>query len=204
MARKSGKDNYCVYVHINKINGKMYVGQSCNLHERWRCQGKNYFNSIKFFHAIKKYGWDNFIHAVIKDNMFVDEADAVEKELIETFDTINNGYNLKEGGARGELSPESLKKMGDGVHRAFTEYPEIIEKIRIARIGLKASEESKRKMSLNGARTILINIDGEIGSFRYWAKRIGTTHAPLVYRKKKEGIESVITYIREMLKQQAA
>lgn len=96
MARKSGKDNYCVYVHINKINGEMYVGQSCDLHERWRCQGKNYIQCTKFFHAIKKYGWDNFIHAVIKDNLSLEEADITERELISVFDTIKNGYNIKD------------------------------------------------------------------------------------------------------------
>lgn len=54
MSRKSDKNNYCVYMHINKINGKIYVGQTYNIKERWRCNGKNYFASTKFFNAIKK------------------------------------------------------------------------------------------------------------------------------------------------------
>lgn len=199
MARKSNKDNYCVYVHINKINGKMYVGQSCDLHERWRCQGKNYFNSIKFFHAIKKYGWNNFIHAVIKDSMFIDEADAVEKELIETFDTINNGYNLKGGGARGELSPESLKKMGESTSRGFREHPERLEKIRQAHLGMKMSEEAKERMRASSKRAIRITIDGEIGSIRYWAGRLGITHHSLLWQKSKYGLEIMIQYIRDRL-----
>lgn len=129
MARKSTINNYCVYVHINKINGKMYIGQSYNIKERWRCKGKNYFNSIKFFNAIKKYGWDNFYHLIIDEGLTIEEADALEKSLIQSLDTINNGYNLKEGGARGALSPKSLKKMGDSVRKTFTEHPEIKEKL---------------------------------------------------------------------------
>ena len=204
MARKSNKNNYCVYVHINKLNGKMYVGQSCDLHERWRGQGKNYFNSIKFYHAIKKYGWNNFIHAVIKDSMLVEEADAIEKELIETFDTINSGYNLKEGGSRGELSPESLKKMGDSVKRGFQEHPERIEKIRKSRIGKKASEETKDKLRRNSKRAIRLTIDGETGCIRYWAERIHMDHSSLVYRRRKYGIDSTIEYIKQKLYNNAA
>ena len=158
MKRTSDINNYCVYVHINKINGKMYVGQTYNIHERWRCEGKNYFNSIKFFHAIKKYGWDNFIHEVIKDKLFQEEANALEIELIETFDTIRNGYNLKLGGARGELSPESLRKMGESVRRGFKEHPERIEKMRQKALGRKVSDEIRKKISLNRAKTIIIDI----------------------------------------------
>ena len=53
MERTSNTNNYCVYVHINKVNGKMYIGQTCALHERWRSNGKNYFNCTKLFNAIK-------------------------------------------------------------------------------------------------------------------------------------------------------
>lgn len=68
--RKSTKDKkFVVYIHKNLINGKVYIGQTSNLSERWRCDGKNYFNSIKFYNAIKKYGWCNFSHEVIYDNL---------------------------------------------------------------------------------------------------------------------------------------
>lgn len=46
------------YIAVNDkniLNGKVYVGQTCNLSERWRNNGKNYFNSIKFYNAIKKF-----------------------------------------------------------------------------------------------------------------------------------------------------
>lgn len=201
MKRTSNKNNYCVYVHTNKINGKMYVGQTCNIKERWRCQGKNYFASVKFFNAIKKYGWDNFTHEVIKEGLCREEADSIERELIATFDTINNGYNIKDGGSRGVLSPESLKKMGDAVHKAFTEHPEIKEKIRQKALGRKASEETKRKLSLSRVNTIVININGEIGSIRYWARRIGMDHQPLLRRKKLHGLQYMINYIKEKIKE---
>lgn len=88
----------------------MYVGQTCNLSERWRNNGKNYFNSIKFYNAIKKYGWDNFTHEVVYSNLNKQAADKLEKELIHKYNSIEEGYNLKEGGSRGELSTKSLAK----------------------------------------------------------------------------------------------
>ena len=46
-------NDYVVYIHKNILNGKVYVGQTCNLSERWRNNGKNYFNSIKLYNVIK-------------------------------------------------------------------------------------------------------------------------------------------------------
>ena len=186
-------------MHINKLNGKKYVGQTYNIKERWRCKGKNYFASVKFFNAIKKYGWDNFYHIIIKDKLFREEADKLEKELIKKYDTIKNGYNLKEGGSRGELSEKSLQKMSESLKRGYIEHPERREKIRQKALGRKVSEELKRKLSMRNSKAIFINIDGEIGSIRYWAKKINMAHVPLIQRKNKHGMEDLIGYIKQKM-----
>ena len=72
------RNDYVVYIHKNILNGKVYVGQTCNLSERWRNNGKNYFNSIKFYNAIKKYGWDNFTHEVVYSNLNKQASDKDE------------------------------------------------------------------------------------------------------------------------------
>lgn len=142
-----GEIKHLVYIHINKINNKVYVGQTCNLYERWRCEGKNYFNSLKFFRAIKKYGWDNFEHKIIADNLTQEEADKYEIILIKIFNSIKAGYNLKEGGARGLLSKESLLKMSESLKRGYLEHPERKQKISAKKKGQKHTEESKKKLS---------------------------------------------------------
>lgn len=51
--------------------------------------------------AIEKYGWDNIQHNVIANNLTRNEAQSKERELIEQFDSIRNGYNNHPGGTAG-------------------------------------------------------------------------------------------------------
>lgn len=197
--RESTKDKkFVVYIHRNLINGKVYIGQTCNLSERWRSGGKNYFNSIKFFNAIKKYGWNNFSHEVLYDNLNQEAANTLEKELIEKYDSINNGYNLKEGGARGALSEESLKKMRDSIRKGFVEHPERREKIRQKALGRQDTPETRHKRSLSNRRTILIDIDGEVGSLRYWGLKVGKSHGYLSKILRTDGMVVLKCKIKEL------
>lgn len=93
---------YCVYIHTNKINGKMYVGQTIhgdNPNRRW-VNGEKYKGSPYFYSAIQKYGWDNFSHEIIASKLTKAEADNFEKILIRELKTQNKkyGYNICDGG----------------------------------------------------------------------------------------------------------
>lgn len=102
-------DQYYVYVHTNKFNGKMYVGQTCQKPEKRWNGGNGYKNCSYFYKAIQKYGWNGFCHEVIASNLTKDEADRFEKLIIEKFDLLNpkRGYNLQDGGSHGRPSEES-------------------------------------------------------------------------------------------------
>ena len=84
--------NYCVYIHINKINGKMYVGQTIsqnNINRRWN-NGKGYKSCSLFWRAIQKYGRNNFEHEIIASNLTLDEANNFEELLISLLYTTNS------------------------------------------------------------------------------------------------------------------
>lgn len=100
---------YSVYVHINKNdNNKAYVGISKNPKKRW-AGGKGYSGQPKFYYAIQKYGWENFKHIILFDNLTLEEAWSKEKEYIKRYDSINDGYNVHEGGQI-VLTPEMQKR----------------------------------------------------------------------------------------------
>lgn len=93
---------YCVYVHINKINGKKYVGQTIHGNhpkKRW-INGLGYQSQQYFWRAIQKYGWGNFDHEIVASNLTKEEADNFEKILIKQLNTTdrNLGYNISFGG----------------------------------------------------------------------------------------------------------
>ena len=99
---------YCVYIHINKDdNNKAYIGISKNPKKRWR-SGEGYKGQPKFYYAIQKYGWNNFKHIILLKDLSLEEAWEKEKKYIKKYDTINDGYNVHEGGEI-KLTPEMRK-----------------------------------------------------------------------------------------------
>ena len=161
------ENNYCVYVHTNKINGKKYVGQTkMKPEERWGSKGHRYRECTHFFNAIKKWGFDNFEHEIVYSGLSHTEANEKEQELIELYNTRNSkyGYNLREGGSNGGLSEESKKKLsvsrkgkykGKDHHFYGNSLPEEIRlKISMAQKGEKShcfgksvKEEVKQKIA---------------------------------------------------------
>ena len=57
------EDRYIIYLHVNKINNKVYVGitKHSNPELRWR-HGREYRKNVVFTRALDKYGWDGFEH----------------------------------------------------------------------------------------------------------------------------------------------
>ena len=129
------ENSYCVYVHVAP-NDKHYVRQTKrDFWKRWGYNGNGYMNgNQKYFErAINKYGWDNFEHVILKENLTKEEADYWEKYYIQLWDCTNKskGYNLTNGGDG-----------GNGAKRS----EETKEKLRQKRLRTKLSEETKRKI----------------------------------------------------------
>lgn len=89
-------NNYTIYIHKNKINNKVYIGQTKqNPQKRWD-NGRGYETSSRFYNAILKYGWDNFEHLILYTGLSEKEAEEKEKELIAKYNSTNEkfGYNI--------------------------------------------------------------------------------------------------------------
>ena len=108
---------YCVYKHTSP-NGKIYIGMtSMKPEDRWQ-NGKGYRSNQYFYRAIQKYGWDNFKHEILYEELTQKQACAKEIELIAYYDSTNPkvGYNLSIGGEGSSGVPrsaETRKKISD-------------------------------------------------------------------------------------------
>ena len=93
------ENNYCVYMHTNKVNGKKYIGITRqNPKIRW-ANGQGY-KTQPFYRAIEKYGWDSFKHDILYKELDYKSACEYEINLIKKYNTTDSkyGYNVSDGG----------------------------------------------------------------------------------------------------------
>lgn len=109
---------FCIYKHTNLINNKVYIGQTCQDPPEKRWAPSNYKGCTYFYAAIEKYGWENFSHEIIENNLTLEEANGKEAYWIQYYDSTNQnkGYNIRPGGNNTLLSEETKKKMSEN-HR---------------------------------------------------------------------------------------
>ena len=91
--------SYVVYRHVAP-NGKVYVGITCQKPEyRWGKDGNGYRSNAHFMSAIQKYGWDNFKHEIILDEVDKENAELAEEILVSVWNLTDRrfGYNKKDG-----------------------------------------------------------------------------------------------------------
>lgn len=149
---------YIVYMHKLKIDGRVYIGQTCySLKGRAGSNGNRYKGCPKFWNAIQKYGWENFEHIILDSDLTLNEANKLEREYIEKFNSIENDFNSVEGGKGHTWTDEQRQQMRErnlgeknpnyGKPRSEETKRKIGEANRIAQLGNKHSEETKKKMS---------------------------------------------------------
>lgn len=114
-------NNYTVYMHKNKTNGKIYIGQTGQKPEKRWDNGRGYETSTRFYNAILKYGWDGFEHIILYSNLTQEEANLIEEQLIAQYHSQDDkyGYNIKAGGANRHHTEETKRKIGAANHIAL-------------------------------------------------------------------------------------
>ncbi len=125
--------NNCVYKHTSP-SGKVYIGITCTTPSaRWR-NGSGYSSQPAIANAIKKYGWDNFSHEILAENLTREEATEKEQEYILLFKSNDPkyGYNCTSGGdAKFIVSETTKKKLSESKKRFFELHPEYLEALRL-------------------------------------------------------------------------
>ena len=133
-----------IYMILNKINGKIYVGQAVDIAKRWRdhkirLRG-NYHRNFHLQQAWNKYGENNFEFSVLCEckETKLNEFEQYYIFELNTKDT-SVGYNSTYGGE------------GTRGHRHSKETIEYNRQWQLAnnpRRGVKCSEETRKRMSL--------------------------------------------------------
>lgn len=145
--------NYIIYLHRNKINGKCYVGQTCQKPEtRWGLNGNGYKQQEYFYRAIQKYGWDSFEHIILEENILENDVNERECYWGEYYNSlIPNGYNLALGNSGKRLNSEQISKNYSEATKLKWQNKEYREKVSTGRKEMwkNASEECKEKMLSN-------------------------------------------------------
>ncbi|MBR1419537.1 MAG: GIY-YIG nuclease family protein [Selenomonadaceae bacterium] len=135
-----------IYVIINTINGKIYIGQTTrSLSERISEHISNKKTLIG--RAIQKYGWTNFSVKVIEVCDTIEQLNEREKFWIAKYDSIvPNGYNLTEGGNNGTHSADVCARLS-AANTGKKLSAETCKKISEAKKGTHLSKETRAKMS---------------------------------------------------------
>lgn len=103
-----------VYKVKNKISNKVYIGQTVkDLEERKQEHIKSSTRGKSKFHkALKSYGVENFDWKIIDTAKTKEELNEKEIKYIQEYNSIENGYNMVEGGTGGynKFAVEANKK----------------------------------------------------------------------------------------------
>lgn len=149
-----------IYKYTNKLNGKVYIGQTVNERERYLAH-KNCYGKCYFHNAISKYGFDSFDYEVLYtvEDQSLEQIkfilDDRERQFILEYRSNDPkyGYNLNSGGhscfaisqeTRNKQSEAHKGKKGYWNGKAFSE--EHRKNLSKARAGKSYKKKSKYEM----------------------------------------------------------
>ena len=163
-------DKYCVYMHVNNVNGKRYIGITMrDPLKRWRA-GWGYYGNKHFMSAILKYGWDEFSHEVLYSDLDFETASKIEMDLVKKYrsNECKYGYNRSIGGeqpAKGHKfvpTSETIRKMSEA-HKGRKRSDDVRAKISRSKKGKSNGREGLIGKDSGKAKQILqMTLDGRV------------------------------------------
>lgn len=179
---------YCIH---NLTTGKKYIGQTVEKLQRRVLRHFRTINETKISRAIQKYSKYNFVYGIVEEIEDINLLDEREKYWILYYNSVDNGFNIKEGGksARGfkqsqssiekrrqkligkPLSDEHKQKLSKA-HKGKILSKETVNKMIAYRTGKKLTEDCKEKISLSHSKNIyeLKHINGNVLVIKNLAK----------------------------------
>ena len=130
-----------IYKITNKINNKVYIGQTIRpIEQRWNRHINDALNNIldtHFARAIRYYKPENFIVEIIDTANSQDELNKKEQYWIQFYNATIDGYN----------ETDAISKCGGNTYKSKTpeEMQKISEKIRQSKLGGKNPHSTKVK-----------------------------------------------------------
>ena len=106
-----------IYKFTHIATDRCYIGQTIQSPNQRRldhiCDSKYTTKEYHFHNALRKYGVDAFTFEVIAEANSLEELNLLEEKYVQEFDSINNGFNIRQAGNNKLHSEESKKRMSD-------------------------------------------------------------------------------------------
>lgn len=117
---------YQIYKITNKINNKIYIGSSIDVHRRWRHHigasknPKDHHYNYPLMQDFREYGIDNFIFEIISNAKNWEDMIKIEHDYIIKEDCIfPKGYNQTDNTESPMFDPKIASKMSDTKRKKY-------------------------------------------------------------------------------------
>lgn len=111
-----------IYKFTHLESGRCYIGQTMQTANQRRLEhisNSRYSNKTYHFHnALRKYGIDSFSFEVIATASSLEELNLLEEKYVEQYDSIKNGFNIRQAGGNKLHSKESKERMKEAQRNA--------------------------------------------------------------------------------------
>ncbi len=119
-----------IYMYRNKINGKVYIGQTVNVylrrrqHENPTGQDRTHQFDSDFHRDLREYGIENFEFSLLEECL-PQELNEREVYWINKYKSTEIGYNVKKGGSGGWVNGKPVLQIEIGSGIIVEEYQSI-------------------------------------------------------------------------------
>lgn len=184
----------CIYMFINKVNNKKYVGQAKDFEKRYNQHIYESFNeniiekrkyNCAFHSAIRKYGINNFKIIILKENLKTQcLMNLYECYYIEKYNTLANnkkGYNIANGGSNGNVFAGKTKEEMNKIKKKMSESQ---KGEKNHNYGISKSKEIREKIS-ESHKGINTRINKSKEELNDWNKKVSESCKKNVKRGKE-------------------